>query len=201
MLAYAALSAVLNFFVFAGIPLLLYAVYQRWRHQLPFREIADRAGLRAGSLRYINYGVATAFLLVALILLWHPPLAPLLRPGSAERVFRGVSLNIAIPMALLYGVVQSGLTEEILFRGLIAGSLGRRLPMVWANVLQGAIFLLPHLMILRLMPDMWGMLLVIFVLALIAGWFRIKSGSILAGWIIHTSVNVTMCLSVAIRTS
>ena len=47
-------------------------------------------------------------------------------------------------MALLYGVVKTGFAEELLFRGLIAGSLGRRLPLVWANLLQALIFLLPH---------------------------------------------------------
>ena len=31
----------------------------------------------------------------------------------------------SIAMALLYGVVKTGFAEELLFRGLIAGSLGR----------------------------------------------------------------------------
>jgi membrane protease YdiL (CAAX protease family) len=37
-------------------------------------------------------------------------------------------------MALLYGVVKTGFSEELLFRGLIAGSLSRRLPLLWATL-------------------------------------------------------------------
>lgn len=201
MLARAALSAILNFVVLAGLPLLLYAMWLRFRRKLSLREIADRAGLRRGQARYTGYGLVLALFAMIVLVIWRPPLAPFLRPGSAERLFAGLGLKLALPIALLYGVVQSGLTEEVLFRGLIAGSLGRRMPLAWANLSQAAIFLLPHLLILRLNPGVWGILPVIFLLGLIAGWLRIRSGSILAGWIIHSIINVTMCLSVALRTT
>jgi len=71
----------------------------------------------------------------------------------------------------------------------------------WANAVQALIFLLPHLLLLRLMPEMWGMLPVVFVGAFFLGWVRIKSGSILGSWLIHASVNVAMCLSIAVRTA
>ena len=103
-------------------------------------------------------------------------------------------------MALLYGVVRTGLAEELLFRGLIAGSLSRRLPEVWANVVQALIFLAPHLLVLLVMPEMWWIMPLVFAGALFAGWLRIRSGSILGPWLIHASANVTMCLSVAART-
>ena len=54
-------------------------------------------------------------------------------------------------MALLYGVVKTGFPEELLFRGLIAGSLSRRFSLLWANVVQALIFLIPHLLVLRIM--------------------------------------------------
>jgi membrane protease YdiL (CAAX protease family) len=103
-------------------------------------------------------------------------------------------------MALLYGVVKTGFTEELLFRGLIAGSLARRLPAVRANLLQALIFLAPHLLMLGVMPEMWWILPIVFAGALFAGWVRIKSGSIIGPWLVHASANVTTCLSVAIRT-
>lgn len=104
-------------------------------------------------------------------------------------------------MALLYGVAQTGFTEELLFRGLIAGSLSRRFSLLWANLVQAFIFLIPHVLVLRIMPEMWGILPVIFAIALLVGWVRIKSRSIIGGWVIHASVNVATCLSVAIRTA
>ena len=51
------------------------------------------------------------------------------------------------------------------------------------------------------MPEMWGILPIIFAGALFCGWVRIKSGSILGPWLLHASGNVAVCLSVAIRTA
>ena len=103
-------------------------------------------------------------------------------------------------MAILYGVLKTGFSEELLFRGLIAGSLARRLPGAWANLLQALIFLAPHLLVLWIMPEMWWIIPIVFTGAVVAGWLRIQSGSIIAPWLIHASANVTMCLSVAART-
>jgi len=42
----------------------------------------------------------------------------------------------AIALAFLNGVVQTAFAEELLFRGLIAGSLSRHLSSGWANFAQ-----------------------------------------------------------------
>jgi membrane protease YdiL (CAAX protease family) len=98
-------------------------------------------------------------------------------------------------------VVRTRFPEELLFRGLIAGSLSRRLPLPWANLGQAVVFLIPHLLVLRVMPELWGILTVIFAGSPLRGWVRIKTGSILGPWLIHASGNVAMCLSVASRTA
>lgn len=51
------------------------------------------------------------------------------------------------------------------------------------------------------MPEMWGILPVIFAGSLLWGWMRIKSGSIIGPWLMHSSGNVAICLSVAMRTA
>jgi membrane protease YdiL (CAAX protease family) len=51
------------------------------------------------------------------------------------------------------------------------------------------------------MPEMWGLLPLVFLGALISGWIRIKSGSIIGPWLMHASGNVTKALSIAIRTT
>ena len=202
LLANAALSALVNLLVFAGLPFFAYFVYQKWRHKRAFGEILRRAGLQLGAGRYLAYSAALACAGVAVLVLWSPPLAPLAQKGSPQRPFVGLGLGgPAVLMALLYGVVQTGFPEELLFRGLIAGSLSRRLPLVWANLGQALIFFIPHLLVLTVMPEMWGILPIIFAVALICGWVRIKSGSIFGSWLLHASGNVAMCLSVAIRTA
>jgi membrane protease YdiL (CAAX protease family) len=201
-LANAAISALVNLLVLGGLPFLVYFVYQKWRHQRNFCEIAQRAGLQIGERRYIGYGLLAAVATVAALVVWPPPFEPFLREGSPQRDFVGLGLSgLSVGMALLYGVVKTGFPEELLFRGLIAGSLSRRLPEVWANVVQALIFFAPHLLVLLIMPEMWWILPLVFVGALFAGWLYIRSGSIIGPCMIHASANVTMCLSVAARTS
>jgi membrane protease YdiL (CAAX protease family) len=202
LLADVAISALVNLLVLAGLPFLLYFAYQKWRYKRRFGEVARRAGLRLGEARYVGYSLAFALAGVAILVIWPPPLEPFLRPGSPQQSFQGLGLaGAALPMALLYGVVKTGFPEELLFRGLIAGSLSRRFSLLWANVVQALIFLIPHLLVLRIMPEMLGILPVIFASALFVGWVRIKSGSIIGGWVIHASSNIAICLSVAIRTA
>jgi membrane protease YdiL (CAAX protease family) len=134
MLADAVASALLNVVVLAGIPFLAYYVHHRRRHKRGLREVAQRAGLQLGETRYLYYCAAFALISTAVLLLWPPPLEPFLRKGSPQRAFAGLGLSgTAVGLALLYGVLKTGFAEEFLFRGVIAGSLARRLSPRWAN--------------------------------------------------------------------
>jgi membrane protease YdiL (CAAX protease family) len=151
--------------------------------------------------KYPLYSAAFASVGVVVLVVWAPPLEAVTRQGSAQRQFVGLGLGVpAITLAFLNGVLQTALAEEVLFRGLIAGSLARRLPLLWANLSQATIFLLPHFGILSFAPELWGILPVVFAGALVFGWIRIKSGSILGSWLMHAAGNVTMALMVAART-
>jgi membrane protease YdiL (CAAX protease family) len=70
-----------------------------------------------------------------------------------------------------------------------------------ALLVQGVIFLLPHLALLSIMPELRGLLLVVFAGGIVAGWLRLRSHSILAPWLVHGAVNTAICLSVAARTA
>ena len=202
MLANAVLSAILNVVVLVGIPFLGYFLWHRLRHKRGLPEVARRAGLQVGDLKYIGYSAAFAAVSVAGLLLWSPPIEVFTREGSPQREFLGLGITgTSIAMALLYGVVKTGFAEELLFRGLIAGSLGRRMSLLWANVLQALVFLLPHLLVLTVMPEMWGLLPIVFGTALFLGWARIRSESILGPWLVHAAANVATCLSVAARSA
>jgi len=197
----AALSAVLNTVILAGLPFLFYFIHHR-RKGRTFGEIARRAGLQVGDPRYIAACVPLTVVTVAALLVWPPPLEPFLRDGSPQASFIGLGVSgQSIAMALLYGVIKTGFSEELLFRGMIAGSLSRRMSPARANVLQALIFLLPHLLVMLVMPELWMLLPVIFLASLVVGWVRIRSGSILGPWLIHAAANVTTCLSVAARTA
>jgi membrane protease YdiL (CAAX protease family) len=194
------LSALSNLVILAGVPFLFYALFYKRKHGRIRGEAWRRAGLQIGETRYIWYCVAGVIIVVAAIVIWPPPLEAFGREGSAQHRFVGTGFGPAsIVMALLYGVVATGFSEEFLFRGLIAGSLGRRLPLLWANLLQALIFTLPHLLILFVMPEVWSIIPVVFIGALFMGWVRIRSGSILGPWLLHAAANVTIALSIAAR--
>lgn len=202
MLLNAFASALLNVLVLAGLPFLGYALYHKWRHKRGLGEILQRAGLRIGETKYLVYSALFALVCVAILLVWAPPLESFTGKSSPQRAFVGLGLSAtSITMALLFGVVKTGFSEEFLFRGLIAGSLSRRMSLNWANGLQATIFLLPHLLILIARPELWVILPIVFVGAWISGWLRIKSGSILGPWLIHAALNTATCLYVAVGTA
>jgi membrane protease YdiL (CAAX protease family) len=185
-----------------GIPFGLYALVQRLRHGRSLRELRARVGLKGCTLRELGEAAAVAAVIPSVLLLWSHSTDALSREGSAMTGFVGLGINASsIALALLFGVIQSGFAEEFLFRGMIAGSLGRRLPLLWACVLQAAIFLLPHLLALSFAPELWPGLVVIFLFSLYVGWLRLRSGSIVGPWLIHAAANVTACLLVAARTA
>jgi membrane protease YdiL (CAAX protease family) len=103
--------------------------------------------------------------------------------------------------ALLYALAQTGFTEEFLFRGMIAESLGRRMSLARANLIQAVIFLAPHLALLRIMPEHWPALILVFTGALFAGWMRLRSGSIVGPWMLHGGANLMVTLNVLLRTA
>lgn len=200
MIGSVVVSTLANGILLFVIPFGIYYAYQRVRHRRSLGEVARRAGLQSGDLPTVGYAAVAAVLAVGYLVLRPPAVEPFLREGSAQRSFVGLGLGAPlVGGALLYGVVQTGFCEEFLFRGLIAGSLFRRMPPLLANVVQAAIFLVPHLFILAVMPEMWPILPIVFVGALFSGWLRVRSGSILGPWLLHASVNVTMAISVGIR--
>jgi membrane protease YdiL (CAAX protease family) len=202
VLANAAVSALFNVVLLAGIPFLVYYLWHRLKHGRRLPEVARRAGLQLGDPKYIAWSAALAAFTVAGLLLRSLPVDVFTREGSPQREFLGLGITgTSVAMALLYGVVKTGFSEEVLFRGLIAGSLGRRLPLFWANLIQALVFLLPHLLVLTVMPEMWGLLPIVFVTGMFLGWARIRSESILGPWLVHAAANVTTCLIVAARTA
>ncbi len=169
----AAVSALVQLLLLGGVPLFGYWIWQRRRYQRTFGETARLAGLQLGRSRYLVYSLLFAAVSAAALVLWPPPMEPLVRQGSMYRQLAGLGLSWqAIAIALLVGAVQTGFGEELLFRGLIAGSLSRRLPLVWANLVQALLFLLPHLGILFVAPEtwQWRMLPVIYGGALVFGY-------------------------------
>lgn len=86
-------------------------------------------------------------------------------------------------------VLLRAVGEEIFFRGLVGGALVRRLGFSWGNLLQSAIFLVPHMPLLLLDAALWPVLPLQFLSAWLLGWLRTKTGTFVPGGILHAIVN------------
>lgn len=95
------------------------------------------------------------------------------------------------------GYVQTALlaaAEEVLFRGLLAGWLMRRLGIAAGNLLQALAFLAPHLLLLLISTAFWPLLPVQFAAGWLLGLLRYKSGSIGPPALAHAAANILAAL-------
>lgn len=121
-----------------------------------------------------------------------------LRPVAAATTTLG-----ALCIVFLYAVLQTALSEEILFRGLIAKRLLARFSFMTANILQAGIFAGAHTALLLFAASGAGLavhalfFLTPFAMALVSPIVneRFGGGSIAPSWILHAAVNLTSGLT------
>ncbi|GAC1582744.1 MAG: hypothetical protein NVS3B20_27060 [Polyangiales bacterium] len=182
--------------IFMGLPVAVYALFVRWRAHFSFSEIAARIGLARGDVRAFVIAIA-ACVPAALLGVWLSSWTKGFQGSMVTPFDNAPPTARVLASALTYGLFGTGFPEELLFRGLIAGVLFRRLSFFRANLLQAAIFVLPHLLILLVAPTLW--LLAIFfplALGLFAGWLRFSSRSIAPGVLVHSVSNMAGALAV-----
>ena len=148
------------------------------------------------------------FLLVATIaLLWIPLLMGLLLPSfvdtadTAASQFTGAGLAAIVPI-ILYAFIQTGLSEEILFRGFLTKRLSSWMGFSVGNIIQGLLFGLLHGVLFYQIAGLLGATL-IGVLTGALGWLfgymneKLANGSIVPSWIIHSLSNFSVALVAA----
>lgn len=175
---------------------LIYALVARLRYGFGAGEISRRLGLTLGAGRFYGHALAIALpfsLLAISISSWTSGFK-----GSMIAPFVGAApTREIVASALIYGFLATGFPEELLFRGLIGGALFRRMAFWKANLLQAAIFMMPHLLILLIAPSLWPLAIVLpLALGLANGWLRQKSGSIGPGVLLHAIPNIAGALAV-----
>ncbi|RUR01213.1 CPBP family intramembrane glutamic endopeptidase [Labedella endophytica] len=166
------------------IPSAIYFLVQGRRMRLGRGLAADRLGATWGSRASYLWALV---LLVPLGLLGY--LAIILIPAEALST-PGVSVATVTSVAAALGVVLRALGEEIFFRGLLGGVFIRRLGFAWGNLLQSAVFLVPHAALLLIDVSLWPILPVQFAAAWLLGWLRNSSGSFVPGALVHAVANL-----------
>lgn len=109
---------------------------------------------------------------------------------------------IAVPAALVYGYIRTGLSEEIVFRGFLLKRIADKFGFQAGNITQAVIFGLLHgvpfglathnilvTVLLTILPGAFGWF---------QGWLNEKrcGGSIISSWLLHGTMNfLVACLS------
>ena len=119
---------------------------------------------------------------------------------AAESAYQGMGLG-ALPTVLVDAFLQTGLSEEILFRGFLLKRLMAKWGFVVANIVQALIFGALHLtMVWGQVGFLAGMVIVIYPMipAVLMSILNEKKadGSILPSWLVHGTLNTVSALMV-----
>lgn len=146
-------------------------------------------GLRPAGWWWIGWGVVIG--MIGLLLGF---LAFMLVPDDATAA---VSPGPALGVGAMIGIAAAAAGEEIFFRGFLQGQLARWRGERFALWAQAVIFLLPHLFLLLIDARLWVLLPIQFLLGLLLGVLRQRTGSVLPGVVAHALTNVTAGLLLA----
>src|SRR5262249_31582497 len=119
---------------------------------------------------------------------------PLVVPFVAE-LYRTARTSGTLPLVLIAVVVAAPITEELLFRGfLMRGWAASWLGPIGAVVLTSAIWAVIHI------QYDWIVVGQIFILGLLFGYFRLRTGSVLPTIVAHGVYGLAAMIQVAILT-
>lgn len=110
----------------------------------------------------------------------------------------------ALPLILFYSVIQTALSEEILFRGFLGKRLINKFGFIAGNTIQAVCFGLLHGIPFGIITDNVLVTILFTLLPGFIGWFqgwineKYSSGSIVPSWIIHSIMNIFSALSAAL---
>lgn len=113
---------------------------------------------------------------------------------TATSLFYGLGLR-GIFSAIIWSFVQTGLTEEILFRGFLLKRISNRFGFLAGNIIQSILFGLIHGIMFFGVTSVLNAIIIIFVTGLIGfsmGYIneKVVGGSIIPSWLLHGVSNL-----------
>lgn len=145
----------------------------------------------AGKVKYILLFIGTVCVFSALSVYMMPQIIGTASPATSQFAHQGAS---SIVPALIYAFIQTGLSEEILFRGFIGKRLDNKFGFAVGNLLQAVLFGLLHgAMFLGAVGIGKAAVIALFTGAI--GWVmgyideKQSGGSILSSWMLHGIAN------------
>lgn len=200
VLSDAALSTTIQVCIAAFVCVGAWAIFGRKRVGL-----LTWLGLTSAPAGLVALAFATG-VLTAVALLKIPGLSDVASaPGTVVHQVAAGRTDVAALMALaMVALIKTAFAEELVFRGLIAKRLYKRLGLWGGNIVQATLFAAVHLPVLVL-PEARnligaGMIGFAFLVALVAGWLneRTANRAIWPGVGLHAGANLTTYLMLAL---
>lgn len=183
-------NAGLQVLLFAMIPLVWWFIFAREQKNF-FIWLGFKKTMIQNKLKYLGL-----FLTISAILIFPSLLAVTFfidKSTMATNQFSGQGISAVIPV-LIYSFFQTGLSEELFFRGFLTKRFVHKLGFYLGNIMQGLLFGILHGILFASAIEPVGTVVIIFITAIagyLLGWINEKqsNGSILPSWFIHGFVN------------
>lgn len=179
------LSAVFQLLLFSAIPLIWWFVTAR--KQTSFEQWI---GLKKPVIENKRKYVALFSLSLVIFAVMYSTMPYFVNiSDTANSQFAGQGIKALFP-ALIYAFLQTGLSEELFFRGFLTKRLVSKLGFKAGNFIQGILFGLLHGAMFFPVTELLGAAVIFIVTSVVAalmGWINEKysGGSIVTSWLIH----------------
>lgn len=185
------INTLIQLFIFSLIPLIWWFFKGR-KHTNFLKWI----GLYKSSIKNHRGFIGVIIADIIIILLQFFIVIPLFidKADLATSGFANRGLAVLLP-ALNYAFIQTGLAEEIFFRGFLTKRLIHQFGMSLGNILQALLFGVLHGLIFFNYTSLLGVVIITFLTAF-NGWLmgllneKYSNGSIVPGWIVHGFSNL-----------
>ncbi len=189
------INAILQVVVFSLIPLIWWAITCRKKCSF-FGWIGLKKVKTDSRKRIIILFIATVILLAIPTIFIVPNFAPQSEMATAQ--FAGKGFSVLLPAAI-YSFIQTGLSEEIFFRGFIGKRLVNRFGLNIGNLIQGILFGLLHGVMFVSIAGLFGSVIIIFITGTagyVMGYINenLSEGSIVPSWLLHGCANLCASL-------
>lgn len=189
MLAQTFIEAIIQIIIFTSVPFLWWLISSR--KKIGFFEWMglkrfDNSNSNKTLLWVVS--VASFFLLLSILMLY---LVRNVQTATSEFSGKGI---VAIPSVLIYAVLKTSLSEELLFRGFLLKRISNHFNFTIGNLIQSILFGLMHGVMFFKINFIIAIICILFtgIIAWCMGFINEKksNGSILPSWCIHAIANI-----------
>lgn len=185
------ISAIIQVIIFSIIPFIWWIISGR-KNSTFLRWLGFRKLIIKNHKRYILAILVMIFLSFLTVFIIFPLYIDV--SNNATAPFAGKGFSALIP-ALIFSFIQTGLSEEIFFRGFLAKRLISKFGFKIGNIIQALLFGLIHGIFFFLIAGVLGAIIIITLTGIsgwVSGWLNEKQsdGSIVSSWLLHGLGNI-----------